>query len=218
MIRGSIVLEEKYSNPYEQKRVEIVKSLLSRGDGRAALDIGCGSGHFTGILSELGWQVTAIDAEPRNIAQAGSFATTAICGDVVDVLRSLPSGSYDFICALEIIEHLDAREDLLQELRRVAAPGGTLLLSTPNRISPEGLDGYYWGERIRKRKWTAWDPTHVYIYSSFEILRALRRYSWNPKIVVGYHYGGRLALPFVVTRRFPWNRLGFNTLVLAEAR
>jgi len=42
-----------------------------------------------------------------------------------------PSGAFDLVCALDIIEHVEDGDGALSELSRVAAPGATLLLSTP---------------------------------------------------------------------------------------
>lgn len=48
---------------------------------------------------------------------------------------SFPDASYDLLCALDIIEHVDDDEGALAELSRVAAPGAVLLMSTP--LHPE---------------------------------------------------------------------------------
>ena len=44
---------------------------------------------------------------------------------------SFPDASFDLLCALDIIEHVDDDEGALAELSRVAAPGAVLLMSTP---------------------------------------------------------------------------------------
>jgi SAM-dependent methyltransferase len=48
-------------------------------------------------------------------------------------VTSLPfhTGAFDLVCALDIIEHVEDGDGALAELSRVAAPGATLLLSTP---------------------------------------------------------------------------------------
>ncbi|MGH8460381.1 MAG: class I SAM-dependent methyltransferase [Stenotrophobium sp.] len=48
-------------------------------------------------------------------------------------ISALPfaDGSFDLVCALDIIEHVDDDERALAELARVAAPGAALILSTP---------------------------------------------------------------------------------------
>lgn len=213
------VLDEHYSNPYERGRLQVLADLIPRGYGDRALDLGCGSGFISAMLGDAGWQVTAVDLHPDNVARAAPKVERAIAGDAVEVSRSLPGSTYSFLCAVELIEHLDdpGREELLRETRRVAAPNARLLISTPNKMSPDGLYGYYYAELIRGKKYKAWDPTHQRIYTSFEILSALRRAGWRPLKVVGYYYRGRISLPVQASHRFPLNHLGFNTIALCEA-
>jgi SAM-dependent methyltransferase len=42
-----------------------------------------------------------------------------------------PAGSFDLVCAFDIVEHVDDEDAALSELSRVAAPGAALLLSVP---------------------------------------------------------------------------------------
>jgi 2-polyprenyl-3-methyl-5-hydroxy-6-metoxy-1,4-benzoquinol methylase len=126
------------------------------------------------MLTASGWSVTAVDLHPDNVNRAAPRVARAIQGDGVTVAKSLPAGSFGIITALELIEHIEPREqrnELLREIRRVAQPGATLLLSTPNRMSPDGLYGYYYLQLMRGRPYKAWDDNHTYIYrrsGSFE--------------------------------------------------
>ncbi len=58
--------------------------------------------------------------------------------DVERRLLPFPSGSVDLILATEVLEHLAAPALMLTECRRVLAPAGLLLLSTPNLLSLRG--------------------------------------------------------------------------------
>lgn len=216
----------KYAREYERGRTRLIESLIGNGEGASALDIGCGPGHFTRILSEKGWRVTAVDTDPQNLEQTRPFAAEVRQGDALSFLAGEP-GSYDLALALELIEHVPRSQgdELLRRLHSVLRPGGTLILSTPNRWSLEGLGGYYWGERMRRwGRWDAWDPTHVHIYSSREIARAVRSAGFQVTDRCGYWYRGHV--PFLGTRtmpiqpeqrRWPWNRLGFDVVVRARA-
>ena len=42
-----------------------------------------------------------------------------------------PDATFDLVCALDIIEHVDDDNTALEEISRVARPGGVLLISTP---------------------------------------------------------------------------------------
>ena len=215
---GSLVNDAKYAASYEQDRLSLIRSLIPHGSGDA-LDLRCGSGYISRIMSEHGWSDNAIDANPANIVLARQRVPHAICGDAIASLAQLVSGQYTLICALELIEHLldHERPVLLGELRRISALGATVIISSPNRMSPEGLYEYYWLEKLRKlRSWKAWALTHQRIYSSFELLAEIRRCGFIPHRVVGHYYKGQLSLPLSSSCRFPLNRFGFNTIVSAR--
>jgi 2-polyprenyl-6-hydroxyphenyl methylase / 3-demethylubiquinone-9 3-methyltransferase len=219
----TLIYDEKYKAPYELSRIAIIQSLIPPGRGRLALDLGCGSGLISKILVERGWEVTAVDNEPRNIDLALRVAQHGIVGDVLSVLEALPKKSFDLVLALELIEHLTTGKLLLQRIYEVTKNDGFLVTSTPNRISPEGLSGYYWGEKVANwGKWMAWDESHVKIYSSFEFIGLLREVGWQMRKVYGFWYRGQLpfgikwALPFTSSKIFPFNRLGFNTISVCE--
>ncbi len=212
----------KYDGPYEVDRKNVIEALIPVGDASPAVDIGCGPGYFTMQLSSRGWKTTSIDSDSENIANASQYADESHVGDASSVLSALPGDHYGFAVALEIIEHMPPSrgEALLKHIHRVLKPGGRLIISTPNRFSPEGLGGYYWSEKIRRAgKWQAWDSTHVHIYSSGEILHLLKLNGFLVDRITGYYYAGRLPvigrwqLPLKQSKRFPFNRMGFNVIV-----
>ena len=212
----------KYGKPYELERSKIIEALIPLGHCKSAIDIGCGPGYFSKVLSDKNWQTVAIDTDSKNIENAAKNAIETHLGDAMSVLTKLPENNYGLVLALEIIEHMPkARAELLlKQIIRVLMPNGRLIISTPNRFSPEGLGGYYWGEKIRRQgRWYAWDKTHVYIYSSCEIVRLLRDVGFYIDRVTGYHYEGRLpligrwGLPIVKSTIFPLNSIGFNVIL-----
>jgi SAM-dependent methyltransferase len=102
---------------------QIALRLVPDGHGRRALDIGCRAGKQTFWLRSRGYQVTSIDV-------AKSFEDC----QVVDANGPLPfaSESFDLVWCSEVLEHLEDPEAALNEMRRVTAPGGHLILTTPN--------------------------------------------------------------------------------------
>jgi len=215
---GELIRDSKYDRPYEQTRQRIMERLLPKGPG-CAVDLGCGSGHYARLLTDRGWHVIGIDAEPSNCDLARRHAERVICADVIAGLNELPARSVDLIAALEIIEHLDDREGFLCAIDRVSRSFATMILSTPNRWSPEGLYGHYWLEKVRGAgKWRGWDTTHRHIYSSWELLGCLRRHHWRPRTVVGYYYQSRFShsVPLTSSSFWPLNRIGFKTIVVGE--
>jgi len=105
--------------------------------GKAALDVGCGAGLLAEPLARLGARVTGVDAAAQNIAAAqahaaaSGLAITYTCGDVA----KLGLTGFDLVTALEVIEHVANKRAFVAALASALAPGGLLILSTPNRTA-----------------------------------------------------------------------------------
>jgi len=101
--------------------------------GKTAMDVGCGAGLLTESLARLGAKVTGIDAAPevigvaRDHAAAMGLAIDYHAADVIDV-----AGQFDLITCMEVVEHVAEPQAFLTALARRLAPGGLLILSTPN--------------------------------------------------------------------------------------
>ena len=104
--------------------------------GLKALDVGCGAGLLTEPLRRLGADVTGVDAAPelieaaRSHAQAGGLDIRYVAGGVEAL-----SGQFDLVTAMEVIEHVADPAAFVRSLAERLAPGGLLILSTPNRTA-----------------------------------------------------------------------------------
>ena len=109
--------------------------------GKRALDVGCGAGLLAEPLARLGAKVTAVDAAPENIAAATVHA--AGMGLSIDYrageLGSLALGQFDLVTSMEVLEHVADKPAFLAQLAARLAPGGLLVLSTPNRTPQSQL-------------------------------------------------------------------------------
>ena len=103
-------------------------------DGKTALDVGCGAGLLAEPLARLGAKVTAIDAAPELIEAAKAHAVGAgLAIDYRCVAVEALAGRFDLVTAMEVIEHVADPQAFIVSLAARLAPGGLLLLSTPNR-------------------------------------------------------------------------------------
>jgi SAM-dependent methyltransferase len=128
--------------------------------GLRVLDAACGSGYGSRILLDAGArEVTSVDLSP-DAAAPSRF----VRGDVSKL--PLKDGSIDAYLCFETIEHVANEDALLAEARRVLAPGGLFLCSTPNRnlLSP----GLTLHDRPR-------NPYHIREYSIPEFDELLKR-------------------------------------------
>lgn len=105
--------------------------------GKSALDIGCGAGLVCEPLARLGADVTGVDAAIDNVAAASAHAESAgldiryMAGEVA----GLDIGTFDLVTCLEVVEHVADKEQFLADVAARLAPGGFLVMSTPNRTA-----------------------------------------------------------------------------------
>ncbi|RIV83945.1 bifunctional 2-polyprenyl-6-hydroxyphenol methylase/3-demethylubiquinol 3-O-methyltransferase UbiG [Aurantiacibacter zhengii] len=111
--------------------VESAKPLANR----RALDVGCGAGLLCEPLARLGAEVTGVDAAEENIAAASNHAAGA--GLPIDYrhgeIGTLGLGHFDLVTSMEVIEHVEDKQAFIAQLAAHLAPGGLMVLSTPNR-------------------------------------------------------------------------------------
>ena len=104
--------------------------------GKTALDVGCGAGLLAEPLARMGAEVTAVDAAPELIAVAKAHADAS--GLAIDYRAIGVEGldaRFDLITAMEVIEHVADPSAFVASLAARLAPGGLLILSTPNRTA-----------------------------------------------------------------------------------
>ena len=108
---------------------------------KRALDVGCGAGLLCEPLARLGATVTGVDAAVENIAAASDHA--AGVGLVIDYrageLSALALGRFDLVTCMEVLEHVADKPAFIAALAASLAPGGLLILSTPNRTPQSRL-------------------------------------------------------------------------------
>ena len=102
-------------------------------EGKTALDVGCGAGLLAEPLARLGAKVIGLDASPELIAVAREHALSG--GLEIDYrageLAEL-EGQFDLITCMEVIEHVAEPAAFIGALEKRLAPGGLLVMSTPN--------------------------------------------------------------------------------------
>jgi 2-polyprenyl-6-hydroxyphenyl methylase / 3-demethylubiquinone-9 3-methyltransferase len=123
----------RYIREQIDRHWQIDEHLRQPLDGKTALDVGCGAGLLAEPLARLGANVTGIDATPEVIAVAREHA--AAMGLEIDYragdVQGL-QGQFDLVTCLEVIEHVADPATFLKALAARLAPGGLLILSTPN--------------------------------------------------------------------------------------
>ncbi len=103
--------------------------------GKRVLDAACGAGYGSGMLSAAGaTEVVGVDLDEEVVTALRAKMVAGVSFEVAD-LRRLPfdDARFDLVTCFEAIEHVPEPGLVLDELRRVLAPGGVIAISTPNR-------------------------------------------------------------------------------------
>lgn len=117
--------------------------LNSLGDvsGKSAIDIGCGEGRFSRILSELGATVTGIDLTEPFIERARSLSTgeTYLLGNA-ETLQDIDNDTYDIAVSYIVLVDLQDYRSAINAAFRVLRPGGRFVVCNihPMRSCVEG--------------------------------------------------------------------------------
>jgi SAM-dependent methyltransferase len=104
--------------------------------GKRVLDAGCGAGYGAAELAKTALSVVGADIA----AEAVAFARQHYQMPVLEFERASctalphPDAAFDLVVAFEVIEHLADWRDFLAEVRRVLAPTGQFIVSTPNKL------------------------------------------------------------------------------------
>ena len=177
--------------------------------GKSALDVGCGAGLLCEPLARLGADVTGVDAAPENVAAAAIHADRSgldiryMAGEI----GALDIGQFDLVTALEVIEHVADKRAFVGELASRLAPGGLMVLSTPNRTPQSRLlmVGAAEGFGLIPRGTHHWDD-FIAPEDLGELLAEAGLEMGEPRGIAfsptkGLHLSSDLALNYIVTAR-----------------
>src|SRR5690606_29932220 len=115
-----------------------IKPLLSIYPEAKAIDLGCGRGEWLELLQNNGFSAYGIDLNEGMMEPAKQIGLSVIKDEAISFLKKLPDQSHIVISAFHLVEHIPFAEVeiLVQEALRVLAPGGILIIETPN---PENI-------------------------------------------------------------------------------
>jgi len=124
---------QRTPNADEASRWERIKALLDRhfegGPDKAILDVGCGRGWLTNLLSAYGAAmgiepVAPVVAHARRMFPALTFEATTP--------QAMPGAArFDAIVSSEVLEHVHDKRGFLTRLHELLKPGGFLVVTTP---------------------------------------------------------------------------------------
>jgi ubiquinone/menaquinone biosynthesis C-methylase UbiE len=133
--------ESRYSF---QSQKRIVLDFLAGAGGRI-LDAGCGPAMIEPALLDRGFEVHGIDVSPEMVrlgrARVAQHRLHERCTVEVGEIERLgcPDAHFDAVVAMGVLEYVADHGVVLRELHRVLKPGGTVVLTVPNRVSADRI-------------------------------------------------------------------------------
>jgi SAM-dependent methyltransferase len=118
--------------------------------GRSVLDAGCGEGYGARLLAAHAARVLGADREEAIAIAQARYREPRLAFRAIDLMALPTLGErFDLVVSFQVIEHLPDPTGFLRALRACTAPGGTLVVTTPNRLMSVSENPYH------LREWTA---------------------------------------------------------------
>lgn len=194
----------------------VVGALRKRNiQGGCLVDVGCGAGNLYPYVRERFDRYIGVDA----VQYEGFPAHAEFCRlDLDDGRMPLADGTGNIVAAIEVIEHLENPRDFMRKLVRLAAPGGWVVVTTPNQLSLLSLATL----AVRQRFLAFQDvhyPTHLTALLEVDLRRIAAECGLSD-VGIEYSCSGRIPLtarllPRWLARRWP---RGFSENVLVIGR
>lgn len=153
---------------------------------KKVIDLGCGTGYGSAELARKAESVVGVDISGDAVLSARETYQAPNLTYHVASLDQLPfaDGSFQLGVCFEVVEHLSNYRDLLREARRVLAPSGQLIISTPN------IEFY-----AESRKQDGPNPFHEHEFSYNEFREVLSEFFEHQTFFVQNHSSGIVFLP-----------------------
>jgi SAM-dependent methyltransferase len=153
--RAYLELERRFRGTEEEiaERLRRYLPWLTRAPaGRPVIDLGCGRGEALAVLAAAGVPARGVDASAEMVARCRERGLDAEVGDLFAALAATAPGSLGAVVSFHVVEHLPPSSigRLVHLAWRALAPGGLLVLETPNPLSLVVAAQRFW-----------LDPTHV---------------------------------------------------------
>ncbi len=128
------------------------------------VDLGCGAGLLTNMLSALGHNVTGVDQSSSTLEVARKFDKSKKVHYLkADAMATpLPASTFDAVCAMDLLEHIEKPQNVIQEAARLLKPGGLFFFHTFNRTALS------WLFVIKGVEWCVKNaPSNMHVYDLF---------------------------------------------------
>lgn len=161
---------------WHERKWAVLESLLKDSSG-TLLDIGCSDGTTTYNISLASpkLKVTGVDLYKETIEFAKKKYSDI--NFVFADAQKLPfkSGSFNYVTAIEILEHIEDPDEALTEIKRVLKPKGTLIIGQDTDSLLFKIIWWFWG----RSKGSVWQNSHVNCERPDKLLKRVKKHGFK---------------------------------------
>jgi 2-polyprenyl-3-methyl-5-hydroxy-6-metoxy-1,4-benzoquinol methylase len=159
------------SRRYQRSVYQWVARLVKEKKLASVLDVGCGPAtKLVEIVGKTGIRIVGVD-QPAVIEWCKKqYPGITFLADDFEHPVATPLQSFDMVICADVIEHMDDPDALLSYILAVLAPGGMVVLSTPERDILRGVDNMETPNRDHVREWNESELRQYLESSGFRIL------------------------------------------------
>jgi ubiquinone/menaquinone biosynthesis C-methylase UbiE len=113
--------------------------------GKRVLDVACGEGYGSALMSKAASHVAGVDVAHEAIAHASQTYVARSNLEFVEASCTklpFPDAAFDVVVSFETIEHITGQVEFLDEIKRVLRADGVLIISSPNKAEYSDARGY----------------------------------------------------------------------------
>ena len=154
------------------------------------LDLGCGNGSFSNLLTKLGYEVVGIEesAAGIEIAQQNYPNCHFRQGSIYELSDPDLQHSFDAVISVEVIEHLSNPKALVTAAKYCLKPEGKFILTTPYHGYLKNLALAVSG-KMDDHFTALWDGGHIKFFSVPTLSKLLKSESCTD---IKFKYAGRI--------------------------
>ena len=176
---------------WHRRRFEEISKLIEPVKG-TVLDIGCADGMFSKVILDKSKtkKLVGIDVLKTSIAWANKHwgKTGRMKFRVGDAHKlEFPSGSFDAVVALEVLEHVHQPLEVLKEVKRVLKKGGYGVFLVPSDDFLFRIVWFLW-LRFYPRGWV-WRETHIQTYRNSYLPKICRKAGFEVEVDKKFNLG-----------------------------
>jgi SAM-dependent methyltransferase len=125
---------DRFMSSYDvARRIVLMRDLVGEQRFARGLEVGCGTGRISEAFAPHIDALTVTDISSQLARKVGEELRCAFAAENACAL-TFADRSFDFVFSSECIEHTPDPLRAVDEMARVLAPGGTLVITTPNKL------------------------------------------------------------------------------------